>query len=320
MKARFANSTLSIGLKLALVLVILSIPLLLSQPVVHASVNIPVQTDDGLDPVNLVFTGSASASWVAQNLQGWNPTPCSEPKTLDGKTYDFNMETPDTRNQAPPCWGPRYHIRIWDMGTDPVLGHWSIGAAHYEHTECSLTISLCHHVIDSWERAEARIRATFASGTVALSISSYPLNNSGRYQGIYNDGNATMIQLSPTNLYSVTFQETGLPEHTPWSVILNGTTRSSTDGNITVRSQKGAYSFTVGAVPGYRADVSTGDFNLTENRTVPIRFTSTQTIESVVDQPGVQLFLITTAAAWSAVAGAVVFKRVRKGRMKASEI
>ena len=106
------------------ILALLFIPVIVYYPV-HALPVIPSQTDDRLDPINLVFTGYAPASWVAQNLQGWNTSPCSEPKIIDGQTYDVNMETPDTRGQVPPCWGPRYHIRIWDMGDDPVLGRWS---------------------------------------------------------------------------------------------------------------------------------------------------------------------------------------------------
>jgi len=293
---------------LALLALLLAIPLLFSLPVAQASAVVPTQTDDGLDPVNLIFTGAAPAAWVAQNLNGWNPSSCSEPKILNGRTYDFNLETQGT------CWGTRYHIRIWDMGTDPVLGQWSIGAVHHEHVECTLYIFSCHHVIDSWEQAEALVRSTFASGTVALSISNYPLNNSGLYQGIYNDGNATLIRLANTSLYPVTFLERGLPAHTPWSVTLNGTTSSSTDGNITIRSPKGEYSFRIVDVPGYRADVLTGSFNLTGNRMISIRFTSTQTFESMVSQPSVEFFLLATVGGWSGVFGAAALVGVRRRR------
>ncbi len=302
-----------------LFLALLTIPILLFQPVSQASATVPVQTDDGLDPVNLIFTGSAPASWVAQNFKGWNSNLCSEPqKALNGRTYDFNLETPDTRNQAPPCWGPRYHVRIWDMGTDPVLGQWSIGAGHYEHTECSFFI-FCHHVIDSWEQAEALVRSTFTNGTVALSISNYSLNNSRLYQGVYNDGSATMIRLSPTNLYSLTFSEVGLPAHTPWSVTLNGTSSFSTDESIGVRMPTGAYSFTVGEVSGYRANVSSGSFTLTGNRVISLRFVSTQALESVASQPSVEFFLVATIITLSMVVATSVFKRVR-GRKKSTEL
>jgi hypothetical protein len=196
------------------------------------------------------------------------------------------------------------------------LGHWSIGAVHHEHTECTLSIFFCHHVIDSWEQAEAQVRSTFTTSSAALSISSLHLNNTGLYQGIYNDGNATLIQLAPTNLYSVTFQEAGLPANTPWSVILNGTTSSSTDGNITVRTQKADYSFTVGDVPGYVADVSKGNFTLSGNRIVSVKFTSTQSLNRIANDRGVEFFLIATAAAWSTVGGALIIK---KRRMNSSQ-
>ena len=284
--------------------------MLLSHPV-QATPPIPLQTDDGLDPINLIFTGYAPASWVAQNLQSWTPTFCSEPiKTLDGKGYDFNLEAQD---QNPPCLGPRYHIRIWDMGTDPVLGHWSVGAVHHDHTECALII-LCQHVIDSWEKAEALVRSTFASGNVALSITSLPLNNARLYQGVYNDGNATVIQLSPTRLYSVTFQETGLPANTLWSIIMNGTTSSSTVQNITVRSREAAYSYKIGSVPGYESDSSSGMFNLTANRVVTIQFTSARALQLAADERIMILLLTTSGVAWSLVGVAAVVKTLRKRR------
>ena len=291
-------------------LALLFIPVLLSHPV-HATSLIPSQTDDGLDPINLIFTGYAPAAWVAQNLLGWNTSPCSEPKTLDGKPYNVNMETPDTRVQVPPCWGPRYHIRIWDMGTDPLLGQWSIAAVHYEHTECTSLVS-CRHVIDSWERAEALVRSTFASGNVALSITSLPINNARLYQGIYNDGNATMIQLSPTRMYWVTFQETGLPANTPWSMSMNGTTSSSTIQNITVRSREAAYSYKIGSVLGYEPDSSSGKFNLTANRVITIQFTSTRALQLAADERSMVLLLTTGGVAWSLVAVAAVVMTLRK--------
>ena len=156
------------------------------------------------------------------------------------------------------------------------------------------------------------VRSTFANNSVTLSISSLKLNNTGLYQRIYNDGNATLIQLSPTKLYSVTFQEAGLPANTPWSVILNGTTSSSTVGNITVKTRKADYSFTVGNVPGFVADISSGNFTLSGNRIVPIRFTSTRTLDRIASNRGVEFFLIVTAAAWSTVGAAVIIRKRRR--------
>ncbi len=297
------------------ILALLFLPVLVYHYPVHATTAIPSQTDDGQDPVNLIFTGYAPASWVAQNLQSWNPTPCSEPKTLDGKTYNLTLETPDTLGQVPPCWGPRYHIRLWDMGFDPVLGRWSIGAVHYEHSECTTLVS-CHHVIDSWENAEALVRSTFANGNVALDIGSVRLDNSRNYQGIYNDGNATVVQLSPSRMFSVTFQETGLPPSTPWSINMNGTATSSTTSNITVRTREASYFYKIEDVPGYVPASSNGNLNLTANRIVRIQFTSTRALQLAADQRNMVLLLATSGAAWSVVAAAAIIKTMGTRRKK----
>ncbi len=224
---------------------------------------IPVQTDDGLDPVNLVWTGFAPASWVAQNFLGWNTPLCSEQKTLDGKAYDFTLETPNTRSQTPPCWGPRYHVRLWDMGDDPVFGQWSIGAVHHEYTKCD---PLCHHVIDSWEDAELHTRATFDRGPYTVSVSNFTLNNAGLYQGVYNDGVASIIQLSNSGAYPVAFVENGLPQGTAWSVKLNGTTLSSTSNTITFVEQNGTYFYSIENLSSHYATPPSGVFQVDGNR------------------------------------------------------
>src|SRR5437867_3778270 len=60
----------------------------------------------------------------------------------------------------------------------------------------------------------------FSTGHWHCPVTNFPLNNAGVFQGIYNDGNATLIQLSPP--HRVTFAEEGLRPGTSWSVILNG--------------------------------------------------------------------------------------------------
>lgn len=378
-------------MKSALVLLaLLTVTLVLHYQEARAIGTVPAQTDDGLDPVNLVFTGYAPAWWVVQKLNGWNPTSCSEPKTLDRKSYDFTLETPDTRGQSLPCWGPKYHIRIWNMGTDPVLGEWSTGAVHHEHTACSYVL-FCHHVIDSWEDAESLVRSTFLNGAATLSISNYTMGNSGFFQGFYNDGNATVIMLSHPNIYPVTFVEsglrpettwtvtlngetssssstkisfylpngtyqysinsppgydvsrsaasltvqgnaveqsviftetryivsftqTGLPKGTNWSVTFDGATSSSTTSSIMFSESGGTHSYSIGSVPGYRADSSSGRVDVSSDQSITVRFTSTQTLASVAGQPMVLLFLSVALTAWAVVFGAAVLVTRRKRR------
>jgi hypothetical protein len=146
------------------------------------------------------------------------------------------------------------------MGYSPVYGQWSIGAAHHEHTACN---PLCHHVIDSWERAEADVRSALTGGQATLSISNITLGNAAYYQGVFNDGNATRIQLRPSSAqYPVVFNENGLSNRTSWSVTMNGTTLTSEHPDITFSEPNGTYSFTIATPRGYSASASSGTINV----------------------------------------------------------
>ena len=215
----------------------------------------PVQTDDSLDPITLVFTGYAPSWWVASNFAGWSDSAyCSGPKTVNGNAYNYTLEHPDP--SGIPCFGPRDHVRVWDMGYSPTFGQWSIGAAHHEHTVCD---PVCHHVIDSWEKAEADVHSTFASGRATLSVSNFILGTAGYYQGVFNDGNATIIQLKPPSAeYPVAFNEDGLTNATSWSVRMNGITKTSPSPVITLSAPNGTFVFTIGIPLGYNASASSG--------------------------------------------------------------
>ncbi len=59
--------------------------------------------------------------------------------------------------------------------------------------------------------------------------------------------------------YTVTFAETNLPDGTPWSVTLNGSTEGSTITSIVFTGMvNGSYSYTVGTVSGYASSPSSG--------------------------------------------------------------
>src|SRR5438552_9279858 len=224
---------------------------------VSASPSVPLQTDDGLDPITLIWTGYAPTWWVAANLYGWSDTAyCSSAKTVNGEAYNYTLEQPDSG--ATSCLGPRDHVRTWDMGYSPVYGWWSIGAAHHEHTVCFA----CHHVVDSWERAESDVRFTFSHGLSTISISNFTLGNVGNYQGVYNDGNATLIELKspphPAHEYPVVFNENGLTNGTAWSITLDGITMSSQQPDVIFSKPNGTYSFSLVPPSGYSATPSSG--------------------------------------------------------------
>src|SRR5712692_2120094 len=229
---------------------------------VPASPSIPLQTDDGLDPITLIWTGYAAAWWVAANLNGWSDTAyCSSAKTVSGAAYNYTLEQPDPG--APSCFGPRDHVRIWDMGYSPVYGRWSIGSVHHEHTVCFP----CHHVVDSWERAESDVKFTFSRGQFTTSNSNLTLGNVGSYQGLYNNGNATLIELksppNPPHEYPVIFNENGLSNGTAWLVTLDGTTMSSSHPDIVFSKPNGTYSFALVPLFGYTATPASGTITVT---------------------------------------------------------
>jgi len=246
--------------------------------------SVPIQTDDGLDPVNLIFTGYAPSWWIAATIAGWSDSAyCSGPKTLNDREYNYTLEHPDLNGI--PCYGPRDHVRVWGMGYSPVLGEWSIGSAHHERTVCNPS---CHHVVDSWERAEADVRSSFLGGAATLSVSNYSLANYRYYQGVFNDGNATMVQLKPPpTQYPVVFNENGLGNQTSWSVTLNGTTLSSQRPDIVFEEPNGTYLFIVGTSPGFNVSPSQGTLKIDgRGASQSIRFrtpwtTSTATVDSL---------------------------------------
>ncbi len=85
------------------------------------------------------------------------------------------------------------------------------------------------------------------------------------------------ITWAPGASYTVTFNETGLPDRTNWSVSVDGYTKSSVISTIQFMLQNGTYTFTVNTIPNYIATPSTGSLNITGapiNKTIAWRSTS----------------------------------------------
>jgi hypothetical protein len=68
--------------------------------------------------------------------------------------------------------------------------------------------------------------------------------------------------LSGGTLFPVTFCESGLPHGTTWSVTLGGVTTYSTSGTITFPEPNGAYSYSIGSVPGWRTGNTSGSLTV----------------------------------------------------------
>ncbi len=97
---------------------------------------------------------------------------------------------------------------------------------------------------------------SFTVGTVSGYTAS-PTSGSVTVNGV---SQAVSITFTPSTsaTYAVTFTETGLPSGTAWSVTLNWTTQATNRNSITFVEGNGTYAFTIGPVPGYRANLSSG--------------------------------------------------------------
>ncbi|MCI4318911.1 MAG: YncE family protein [Thermoplasmata archaeon] len=82
--------------------------------------------------------------------------------------------------------------------------------------------------------------------------------------------------VGPASLFAVTFEETGLPAGTSWSVTLNASTRSATGPSIEFSEPNGTYGFSIGAVAGYMMPTR-GSVPVTgSNVTIPVVFTAVE--------------------------------------------
>jgi len=82
------------------------------------------------------------------------------------------------------------------------------------------------------------------------------------------------LNVSLTELFNITFSESGLPSGTSWSVTLNGTTESSLTNTITFSVPNGTYSYTVTPVAGYTELPPSGTINMNgANVNQPVTFT-----------------------------------------------
>ncbi len=106
----------------------------------------------------------------------------------------------------------------------------------------------------------------------------------GSGPGNYTGPNATALvtMLGPISevanfvgLEEISFEESGLPSGTSWSVTFSGNTSSSMGSSINFTAASGVtYNYTVGPVTGYVASPSSGSVNLTgSNLTVAIQWT-----------------------------------------------
>jgi len=102
--------------------------------------------------------------------------------------------------------------------------------------------------------------------------------------------------------YVITFNENGLSSGTSWSVTLNGSTETSSNGTVIFIEQNGTYSYNISAIAGYRTATYSGTINVNGNH---VADTVTWTVISyplMVTETG-----IPNGIAWSATVTGTTF-------------
>lgn len=123
------------------------------------------------------------------------------------------------------------------------------------------------------------ITTTLSNGTYAFQVSSVdggslpdPSNGSFTVDG----ANAPAIVVAFTAVYPFSIVEVGLPEGTPWTIVVAGELLHANGTSITVRLANGTYAYSVGSLPGYRSIPSSGTLTVAgPSGTLTLAFRST---------------------------------------------
>ena len=173
-------------------------------PYTHRSMSLTHQSES--DPLNLVFTGNADVSRVAEIFAGqlfppelhWQSTVvplynCAETQWIyvrRGDVHDFHgMKY--TIAMGGCLSNPRCHIRLFDGGYDEELGEFTLANVHYEH----LDLSKMNHVVDDWDRSQAFVQHLYEATPHCRSVRLESFQPEERIQKVPNDGLATVIEL-----------------------------------------------------------------------------------------------------------------------------
>jgi len=162
------------------------------------------------DPINFIFYRVGSAWDVNYDLKNWTSarwqdTGCNGNQRVyiwdamhtggqdAWRTNQYPMEPAGTS----PCWPTaRDHIRLFEGfvrdSHDPSWGVWSITSAHHDNYGHSQT--------DDWEGPEGRLRGAFYDGSgnklwFVGAVWDVDLGNAGQWQGAYNNGLASVVEL-----------------------------------------------------------------------------------------------------------------------------
>ena len=121
-----------------------------------------------------------------------------------------------------------------------------------------------------------KVTFTEPNGSYGFTIPTVPGYSSAPSKGtlvVKGNENQAVTFASKTKSYTVSFNESGLPTGTEWSVSLGSTNRSSPDPTIAFTEPNGKYDYSTGIVRGYVAAPSSGSITVQGgNQTQTVRF------------------------------------------------
>jgi len=173
-------------------------------PYTHGSMTLkPISRSD---PLNLVFTGNAQISRVAEIFGSglfppeldWRSTVV--PLTNCARTQWVYIKRENVSDYEGMGYtiamggclsDPRCHIRLFDGGYDGELGEFTLANVHYEH----FGLSKIDHIVDDWDRAQAFVQHLFEATDYCRSVRMESFQTQEKIQNVPNDGIATIMEL-----------------------------------------------------------------------------------------------------------------------------
>ncbi len=178
------------------------------------------------------LTINGSYPYTVGAIAGWVASPSSGSQSVAGSSVN-----------VPVSWTQfGFAVSFTETGL-PTGTNWSVtlGGTQLRGTTATLTFTEPNNTYSFAVGGLAGFRASPASGSVT--VAGAPV---------------TVAVTWTVSTYAVTFDETGLPASSPWSVSLNGTVRSGSTGSIAFDAANGSYNFSIPAITGYLAVPASG--------------------------------------------------------------
>ncbi|MEM0129238.1 MAG: hypothetical protein QXG65_03645 [Thermoplasmata archaeon] len=229
------GSNLTVSVSWALVTYAVTfLPVSLSGPIWGVLFNGTIQTTPS--PGSIVFSApNGTFTYQVQNVPGWRTTAYQGTITVNGTAITVSVPWTETT----------YTVEFLAVGA-PVGSFWSVtlNGSQNGTTAGSMEFPM--------PNGTALYTVDAPRGWIAIPSSAY-VTVAGRNVTVQIE----FEQMTPGR-YAVVFSESGLPNGTLWSVIVNGTTRGGTGSNLTFVMSNGTYAYRILGVSGWQTSSYTG--------------------------------------------------------------